>query len=96
MKLIKEIDRVMRDRFFFGSGYRRDAVDRHEALCFVFDVNDVSVELAELWQTYWRKANIKHALVIDYYLRIDGCNQESVALLRLLIVEDFKEWVKAI
>ena len=92
MKLIKKIDRIVHNEFFYGSGYRRGAVDRHNFLCILFCGYG---EVECLWIDYWDQADIKHKGTINSYVRMDGCNPESLALLRLLIVEDFKEWVKS-
>lgn len=87
-KIDKEIDRILRKRFFLY-----DDVFLHNGLCGVFFYPRYSF----LWKEYWKKINNrKHSYLCMYLgLRVNvPYYEEKSALLRLLIVEDFKKYCK--
>jgi hypothetical protein len=83
----KSIDRILKRKFFLK--YSSDEF-MHNFLCEVFQ----RTKYQKHWNVYWKKINTNRYTRIDYYLpSMYVFNCEYTALLRLLVVEDFKKYM---
>jgi hypothetical protein len=83
----KQIDQIISDYFFLDV----DDVDlefTHYNLCKVF--NRTLYENS--WERFWFKINTRNYIYMSDYLK--QSTPPEAALLRLLVVEDFKKYVK--
>jgi hypothetical protein len=86
-ELIEWIDRCIQERFFRYEGDSESIY--HNNLCLVLGLSFVRSS----WLDYWYKINNEHRALVTSYFNHDWLTEEA-ALLRLLIVEDFKQWIR--
>jgi hypothetical protein len=84
-ELIEDIDRLVKKYFFIA--YKKEYF-RHSLLCNLFAHEGPY----QFWMRFWSKINTENQYTIRAYS--PSFNKEQVSLLRLLIVEDFKQWIR--
>lgn len=87
MVINKEIDEILEERFFVN-GDELNTLG-HYNLCLVFRNTQIEI----YWKKYWRKANHIGYGYMTSYLEYFPSDFEK-EFLRLLIVEDFKQWLE--
>jgi hypothetical protein len=78
----RNVDKIIKRRFFY---YRKAGNLGHNFLCKAF-----KGRTGDTWEGFWNEINNKNKATIGCYLRISATDFEH-ALLRLLIVEEFKK-----
>jgi hypothetical protein len=83
-ELIKEIDQLVGTNFFLSK-------DNYltKPLCNLFK----PLSFRGLWLRFWGEVNTKKHIFTHWYFK-EFYEFEELALLRLLIVEDFKQWIR--
>lgn len=93
----ERIDAIVKDRFFINSIRIQDTDFYHNFLCDVFKGS----EFQRPFKTFWRSINTLNKDQMSwFFLEDEGCTislndvgyEECCALLRLLVVERFKEY----
>lgn len=86
----KEIDEILEWHFFLSFNLYDNELE-HKALCSVFK----NTKYEEEWEEFWARINTgKRATVPHYFKKYDYTSGFECALLRLLIVEEFKASLK--
>jgi len=78
-----EIDKIVQSKFF-----HRDDLFYHEFLCILFR----GTEYESRFNKFWKQINTRNYYVMSDYLDANHYWDQESALLRLLIVEDFKRY----
>jgi len=86
-KIDKEIDNILNQWFF--EDYRELECFQHQYLCYVFNKTGFDRE----WKQYWNIINTRGHSLMSKYINF-AATHEKCALLRLLVVEDFKRYLK--
>jgi hypothetical protein len=84
-KTDKEIDEILKDKFF----PRIPDCLGHYYLCGVF----LNTKYMGTWDKYWHNLTGGDHLA-SYYMMNEVASVEKLALLRLLIAEDFKKYIR--
>lgn len=87
MKSSKAIDKMLK-YYFFHSNLSDSFC--HNYLCCIFN----NSPYASMWDRFWMEINTQEYTFMYEYLKKKDLNTEKAALLRLLIVEDFKRYVQ--
>lgn len=89
MRLTKMVDKIVVTNFYNKPSFCNEKdVHQHKFLCNMFNVN-ATPELVKAWHRYWAKADVENNTTIGGYCK----DKHEACLLRLLIVEDFKQWL---